>query len=219
MKIKHPINLHKALTFVFVLALMAIYNNYTIAAWIYLSLHGTYGILWLIKDRLYPDKQWESEISIPMGIFTFFLVGLYWVAPFLLISRGNQPSAPLIAAAVATTITGIFLVYGSDVQKYYTLKYQKGLITEGFFSRSRNPNYLGEILNYLGFAMLAQHWLPFVILGAFAAGVFIPNMLKKDESLSRYPEFAEYKKQSGLLLPNIFPSKPQQNNETASNKI
>lgn len=62
MKIKHPVNLHKGLTFVFVLALMAIYNNYTIAAWIYLSLHGTYGILWLIKDRLYPDKQWEREI-------------------------------------------------------------------------------------------------------------------------------------------------------------
>jgi protein-S-isoprenylcysteine O-methyltransferase Ste14 len=219
MKIKHPINLSKALTFGFVLALMTIYNNYTIAAWIYLSLHGTYGILWLIKGRLYPDKQWEREISVPTGIFAFFIVSLYWVAPFLLISRGVQPSAPLIAAAVATTITGVFLHYSSDAQKYYTLKYQKGLITEGFFSSSRNPNYLGEILIYSGFAMLAQHWLPFVILGAFTAGMFIPNMLKKDESLSRYPEFAEYKKQSGLLLPNIFPSKLQQNNETASNKI
>jgi hypothetical protein len=67
------------------------------------------------------------------------------------------------------------------------VKYRKGLITEGFFSRCRNPNYLGEILIYLGFALLAQHWLPFLVLGGFITGVFIPNMLKKDRSLSRYP--------------------------------
>jgi len=29
-------------------------------------------------------------------------------------------------------------------------------------------------------------------------------MLKKDKSLSRYPEFEEYKENSGLLLPKLF---------------
>lgn len=101
-------------------------------------------------------------------------------------------------------IFGVLLHYGSDAQKYFTLKYHKGLITEGFFSRSRNPNYLGEILTYSSFAMLSQHWLPFVILGGFAAFVFVPNMLKKDESLARYPEFAAYKQRSSLLLPKLF---------------
>ncbi|WP_342635683.1 hypothetical protein [Gloeothece verrucosa] len=59
MKAKHSINLHKGLTFVFILALMAIYQNYNLGAWVYLALHGTYGILWLLKDQLYPDKKWE----------------------------------------------------------------------------------------------------------------------------------------------------------------
>lgn len=204
MKIKHPINLHKLLTFAFILGLMAVYQNFTIAPWIYLALHGTYGILWLIKDRLYPDKQWSEEMSVINGVITFIFLGLYWVAPFILISNRVEPSAPLIAAAIATNIFGVFLHYGSDAQKYFTLKYQKGLITEGFFSRSRNPNYLGEILIYVGFAMLAQHWLPFVILGTVAATVFVPNMLKKDKSLARYPEFAAYKERSGLLLPKLF---------------
>lgn len=204
MKIKHPINLHKGVTFIYILVLMAIYDNYTIAPWIYLALHGTYGILWLIKDWLYPDQQWETKISIPMGIFTFVMLGSYWVAPFILISSKIQPSAPLIAAAVAINIVGIFLHYSSDAQKYYTLKYRKDLITEGFFLLSRNPNYLGEILIYSSFAMLAQHWLPFLILGGFVAGIFIPNMLKKDQSLSRYSEFDAYKQRSGLLLPNLL---------------
>ncbi len=55
--------------------------------------------------------------------------------------------------------------------------------------------------------MLAQHWLPFVILGFFTVLVFVPNMLKKDQSLSRYPEFVAYKERSGLLLPKLFISK------------
>ena len=207
MKIKHAINLHKFLTFAFILGLMAFYQNFTIAPWVYLALHGTYGILWLIKDSLYPDPKWEEDISIPMGIFTFIMLGLYWVAPYILVSGNVTPSAALICIAIATNLTGIMLHYGSDAQKYFTLKYNQGLITEGFFNRSRNPNYLGEILIYLGFAMLAQHWLPFLILGIFVALVFVPNMLKKDQSLSRYPEFAAYKERSGLLLPKLFISK------------
>ena len=207
MKIKHPINLHKFLTSAVVLAMMAIYQNFTIPAWIYLALHGSYGIMWLIKDSLYPDRQWESEIPLPMGITTFVLLGSYWVAPYLLISRSVQPSNLLMTIAIATNLFGVFLHYGSDAQKYFTLKYKKGLITEGFFSRSRNPNYLGEILIYLGFALLACHWIPFVILGLFAGLIFFPNMKKKDESLSRYPEFAAYKERSGLLLPKLLVNK------------
>ena len=205
MKIKHAINLHKGLTSIVVISLMAAYNNFTVAAFIYLALHGGYGILWLLKDRFYPDKQWEQDVPVATGIFTFFVVGLYWVAPFILISSGSQPSQIWIALAVFINLLGIFLHYGSDAQKYYTLKYKTGLITEGFFASSRNPNYLGEILIYVSFAILAQHWIPFLILGSFFAGVFVPNMLKKDKSLSRYPEFEAYKARSGLLLPKLFP--------------
>jgi len=191
MKAKHAINLHKALTFIVILGLMVAYQNFTTGSWVYLALHGTYGILWLFKDRIYPDKQWEQELSLGMGIFTFLLIGLYWVAPFILISSGTEPSPPLIAAAIAINLIGVFLHYSSDAQKYYTLKYRPGLVNEGFFARCRNTNYLGEILIYLGFALLVQHWLPFVILGFFTIAVFIPNMLKKAKSLSRYPEFEE----------------------------
>jgi len=206
MKAKHFINLHKGLSFPFILTLMLIYQNFNLGAWVYLALHGTYGLLWLLKSKIYPDKQWEQEISVGMGIFGFVLVSLYWVAPFILISSGSQPPLPLVAAAISLNILGVFLHYTSDAQKYYTLKYHSGLITEGFFARSRNTNYLGEVLIYGSFVMLVQHWLPFLILAAFIAGMFIPNMIKKDRSLGRYPEFADYKTRSGFLLPRLFVS-------------
>ncbi|MEG4343060.1 DUF1295 domain-containing protein [Microcoleus sp. A003_D6] len=206
MKSKHFINLHKALTFPFILTLMFVYQNFQVGAWVYLALHGTYGLLWLLKDQIYPDKQWEQEISVGTGILGFVSVSLYWIAPFILISSGSQPPLPLVAAAISINIIGVFLAYTGDAQKYYTLKYNSGLITEGFFARSRNTNYLGEILIYGSFAMLVQHWLPFLILAAFIAAIFITHMRKKDISLSRYPEFADYKTRSGLLLPRLFGS-------------
>lgn len=204
MKSKHAINLHKGLTGLVVVGLMWAYQNFSLGPWVYLSLHGTYGLMWLLKDRLYPDKQWEQEISIGQGIFIFGLTALYWVAPFLLISSGTMPSYPLVAAAISLNLLGVFLHYVSDAQKYFTLKYQPGLITEGFFARCRNTNYLGEIFIYFSFALLAQHWMAFFILAGFIGFFFIPNMRKKDQSLSRYPEFAHYKAHSGLLIPQLF---------------
>lgn len=207
-KVKHIVNLSKGTTALFIVSLMVLYQNFTIGPWVYLALHGSYGFLWLLKDRIYPDKQWEQEIPFGVAVFGFLVVSLYWLAPWLLISRGFVPPVPLIAAAIALNIFGVFFHYTSDAQKYFTLKYRPGLITEGFFTRCRNTNYLGEILIYGSFALLSGHWLPFVVFGGFVTLMFIPNMKKKDQSLSRYPEFAAYQARSGLLFPNFLSPKP-----------
>ncbi|MFN6180885.1 MAG: hypothetical protein ACK4ZH_09320 [Dolichospermum sp.] len=55
-----------------------------------------------------------------------------------------------------------------------------------------------------------------MIQGLFIAMIFVPNMLKKDKSLSRYPEFAEYKENSGLLFPKLFNSRISQEEETTA---
>ncbi|HNV28100.1 MAG TPA: DUF1295 domain-containing protein [Cyclobacteriaceae bacterium] len=203
MKLKYPINLHKGSTAIFVVGLMFYYQNFSIGPWVYLALDGSYGFLWLLKDRMFPDKQWEQLVSVPYGIFVFLVLGLYWIAPWLLISQLIEPSAAIIAAAVVLNMFGVMLHYGSDAQKYFTLKYKPGLITKGFFARCRNTNYLGELLIYSGFGLLTVSWIGFIGITAFFIGAFIPNMIKKDKSLSRYPDFENYKKQSGLLFPNL----------------
>jgi steroid 5-alpha reductase family enzyme len=204
MKIKQPINLHKGLTAGIVLGLMYYYDNFSIGAWVYLALHGSYGFLWLFKDRVYPDKKWEEQVSVPYGILVFFALGLYWIAPFILISQDKMPGEMIIAGAVALNMFGSVLHFGSDAQKYFTLIYKSGLITEGFFARCRNPNYLGELMIYVGFAMLSMSWMGYIGIALFFSFVFIPGMIKKDKSLARYPEFAAYKKRSGLLLPKML---------------
>jgi len=204
MKLKYAVNLHKGLTFIYVLALMFFYDNFTMGAWIYLALHGTYGFMWLLKDRLFPDRQWEKEVSKGFAVFAWCALGLYWIAPWLLISRGLQPAPAVAAAAIVMVVFGTMIHFASDAQKFFTLKYQPGLITEGFFFRCRNTNYLGELLIYCGFAIASVHPAGFAGIAMFFVAEFIPNMLKKEKSLSRYPEFAEYRKRSGFLFPKLF---------------
>ncbi|MEM9246303.1 MAG: steroid 5-alpha reductase, partial [Cyanobacteria bacterium P01_F01_bin.153] len=113
-KMKYPINLHKGLTLIVVLGMMFWYDNFTLGPWIYLALHGSYGFLWLLKDRVYPDKRWEEEIPITLAATAFLSLAAYWVAPFLLISSGNVPPSPLIAGAIACNSFGLVLHYAGD---------------------------------------------------------------------------------------------------------
>ena len=204
MKLKYAINLHKGTTAFFVIALMLFYSNFSVTAWVYLALHGSYGFMWLFKDRVFPDRQWEEKVSFPYAIVAFLALGLYWIAPVYIIYNHVSAPAWVIGAAVAINVLGTLLHFGSDAQKHYTLINKRGLITDGFFARCRNTNYLGELMIYCGFAMLTASWIGFVGISLFFVAVFIPNMLKKDKSLSRYPEFAEYKNRSGLFIPKLW---------------
>lgn len=205
MKIATFINVHKALVTPIVLGMMWYFNNWSTEAFIYLAIHGAYSILWLIKDSLFADKRFEERVHPLAGlIFIFAPLAGYYAAPYLLISRHVTLTPPLTALVLALYIFGIFLHYVSDAQKHYTLQHKKGLIEEGLFARTRNPNYLGEIMIYTAYAIMSMHWLPFLILSGWVFGFFVRNMLTKDKSLSRYPQFAEYKKKSGLLFPKIF---------------
>lgn len=205
MKTSSYINLHKIMVIPVVLGMMWFFNNWSTSAFIYLSIHGTYSLLWLIKHALYPDKRFDEPQPLWIGLLFIFLpLAGYYIAPYLLISRRIELPPYGIGIVVFVYILGIFLHYVSDAQKHYTLQNGKGLIQSGLFSKTRNPNYLGEIMIYLSYATLSWHWLPFLILGVWVFGFFVRNMLEKDRSLSRYPEFQQYKARTGLLLPRLF---------------
>jgi protein-S-isoprenylcysteine O-methyltransferase Ste14 len=206
MKQKYFIDSHKGLTFLFILALMAWFGQWqNPTAWVYLALHGTYGWLWVLKSRIFPDQQWETDRGLGYGLIIWGGLSLYWIAPFLITSRGTQAPAWLLGLSVSLYTLGIFLHYAADMQKSIELKYNPGhLITDGLMRRTRNINYFGELLIYLGFGLLALHWLPILIVFLFVAVVWAPNMLKKERSLARYPEFLDYKRESKFFIPFLF---------------
>lgn len=207
MKQKHFIDIHKGLTFVAILLMMAAFNQWqNTTAWIYLALHGTYGVLWVLKSGIFPDKRWEQKTSLGWGIFIAWGgLTLYWLPVFLLTWRGVQAPPWLLGLAVSMNIFGVFLHFTADMQKYIHLKLQPGtLITGGMLARVRNINYFGELLIYISFALLAMSWIAFIPIALFVTAYWLPGMLRKDKSLSRYPEFEAYKRNSKLFIPFLF---------------
>lgn len=208
-KMAWVINFQKGMTLFWVLGLMLYFGNYSAAAWTYFALHGSYGIIWLMKDRLFPDPNWEKKVRLGSAFNMWAMVlGPYWIAPFLLISDvlGPRPETPtwLLGMAGFIYAIGVVLMTGADAQKYFTLKVKRGLITDGFFKRIRHPNYLGEMMIYGSFALVVEHWLPWVILAWVWINLFSVNMLMKEASMSRYPEWAAYKARTGMLLPKLL---------------
>tara|TARA_B100000614_G_scaffold194081_1_gene175291 strand:+ start:12752 stop:13381 length:630 start_codon:yes stop_codon:yes gene_type:complete len=209
MKQKHFIDIHKGATFLYILFLLYFLSdslsNNNLNIYVYLSLHGTYGFLWILKSYIYPDRQWEQKCTIWYGLFIWFGLSLYWIAPYLIITQDIQSENWYIAICISMYIIGIFLHFTSDMQKYVQLKYNpNNLITNLMFSKIRNINYLGEFLIYLGFSLLSEHWLPIASLFLFVIVIWIPNMIKKDKSLSRYSDFKNYKNKTNSIFPFIW---------------
>jgi protein-S-isoprenylcysteine O-methyltransferase Ste14 len=198
------INLQKGGTLPFVLTLMWHFDCFTPTALTYAALHGSYGLCWLMKDSIFPDPNWEKKITLASAFNSWALVlGLYWIAPILIVTERIEAPVWMLLTSSVVYVVGVVLMMGSDAQKYFTLKVKKGLITSGFFSRVRHPNYLGEMLLYGSFALLAQHWAPWAVLAWVWIGVFIPNMIQKETSMSRHAGWAAYKERSGFLLPFV----------------
>lgn len=210
MQFNWVINFQKGMTLFWVLGLMLWFENTSPQAWIYLGLHGSYGIIWVLKDLIFPDPKWQTRITFGGAFIAILAVlGPYWVAPYLLISPALGPDYagvgwPILTTAIILYGLGLMLMLTADAQKFYTLQVRKGLITTGMFRIIRHPNYLGEMLIYGSFALVVGHWIPWLILTYVWSGYFSVNIAMKERSMSRYPEWADYKARSYYLIPYIF---------------
>jgi protein-S-isoprenylcysteine O-methyltransferase Ste14 len=201
------ITLHKSLTGLVVLGMIALFQQWeNPTAWVYLGLHASYGVLWGCKSALFPDANWERKVPWWYGVFVAWgSLTTYWVAPFLICWLGVRAPLWQLSGCIFLFVMGVFLHFSADMQKYTALKYRPGhLVTEGVWSLTRNPNYLGELFIYLALALLARHWLPVGILLLWVLVYWLPNMRKKDRSLARYPEFEAYRRRTRMFIPYLY---------------
>ena len=201
LKMAWVINFHKIFTLFIIAGMMVYLDNFSTQAWVYLGLHGIYGYCWLVKDFGFRDSGFEARVTWGGALMTYLLlVGWYWLFPYFFLTQEQPPSNALLFAAIALHTWGITWMIASDCQKFFQLKYNRGLMTNGMFRYTRNPNFFGEILIYLSYALLADHWSTWLVL-CYAVIYFYTRMLVKDGSISRYPEWKEYEALSSRLFP------------------
>jgi len=200
------INLQKTTTLFFCLFCMWRYDNWSTTAWVYTALHGSYGYCWMIKEAAFPNKALRDTLAPPMVIATALLVFWpgYWNICILALSNKEPASGGMLFASVFIYVIGLVCMMISDCQTHFCLKYNPGrLIAEGMSRYTRHPNYGGEVLLYSSFCLLARHWGAWLILFLGFSMVMFPLNLKKEQSLSRYPAWAQYKRQTYMYVPNL----------------
>lgn len=208
-KLAWVVNAQKGGMLPFLLLLAWWTENDSPAAWTYLALHGGYGIIWLMKDVAFPDPRWQVRVTIAGGLAAVAgVLGWYAFFGWLMFTRPT-PTYPLaepiwLALAILACVVGIAVMIAADAQKTFTLRARPGLITTGMFRFVRHPNYAGEMLVYTSFAMLVQHWLPWLVLAWVWGLVFLPSLVMKERSLSRHPDWPAYRARTRWLVPGLF---------------
>ncbi|MBW1881715.1 MAG: hypothetical protein JRJ84_25430, partial [Deltaproteobacteria bacterium] len=92
MRLRQVVNLHEGSVGPLVLALMLLGSDYSLAAWLYLALHGSYGLFWVAKDVAFGDPNWRAPCSVGSAVAVlFFPLGLYCLAPLIVFTdRGTM---------------------------------------------------------------------------------------------------------------------------------
>lgn len=201
------IDFTKSTMMMFCILLMVMTRNYSLRAVFYSAIHGTYGLIWFMKSQyFFPDPGFSEPISLGSQILTGVALGNYYLIPIATMF-GKYPydiERGRVFVVIVLFIMGSFLMVGADCQKYFTLQHKKGLISTGFFSKTRNPNYLGEMMIYYGFVLICnQTWVYVLITAQFCFLFFVRNA-NKELSLFKKEGAKSYFEQSNVLIPKIY---------------
>ena len=105
------------------------------------------------------------------------------------------------------SLFAVLLQGTADMQMHrFKKRGQKGFIRDGLWKYSRHPNYLGELLMWWGVGLAAVCIMPhrwYLLAGAVANTLlfFFVSIPMADKKQSRKEGFAEYKKETRMLLP------------------
>ena len=133
----------------------------------------------------------------------------YFIPAWQIMSRRapQDPSIERIVVCFWLYVFGIMFMVLTDAQKYLVLrerpKGKGGLITHCMVGWSRNMNYMGEMMLYASFGVLAQMWEIWYVFAYMWGIVFVLRMKNKDYSLSKKEGWTEYKNSTWLVIPKI----------------
>ena len=206
-QIVHIVNFQKAGSIVFLGSISLYLEAFEPIHLVYVALHGGYGIVWIIKFFVFRDKRFDIKVPVGTAVVLSTVLLLYWGIGVLCLTKkfeNNHFTAERIFWAILLNLIGSVIVFGSDIQKGTQLSLKKGLVSTGLFSRTRNPNYLGELLVYLAFGVLSADWRAYAFLIFVWSTLFIMFMVLKELSFMQKKGWIEYREKSLMFLPRLF---------------
>lgn len=168
--------------------------------WRYVALAQKHG-------SLYPFVNFSGIHLFP----TLLVFAGMW--PLFYLFEGPIETTWLFYLGMAVSLLGTTFEFFADNQlakfKRRPNPKPEELLDTGIWSRSRNPNYLGEILFwvglfFIGFSFGAPWYTGAGFVVMLFLFVFISIPLKEERMLKRRPGFTDYKKRVPMLLPKFW---------------
>ncbi len=201
------INTAKAVTIALLITLAIGFGVKDMRQVIYLCLHISYCLWWLLEQGIYPQRKqlFNKPISIMGFISILGFVGIFYTLPGYLAFTN-----PLPLSFIAVTIALPLYTFGSlinasaDVQKMTAKQASIGLVSDGIWRFSRNINYFGDLLRYLSFAVISGSLWAYLVPGAIAL-LYIQRLTQKEQTMGeKYPGYTAYQQSSTRLIPFIW---------------
>jgi protein-S-isoprenylcysteine O-methyltransferase Ste14 len=126
-------------------------------------------------------------------------IGLFqaWATP--------QGDWAVVIWVIAMTLSGIGTVIQSwaivDLGMAGTSGWNVGLVTTGSYRYCRHPQYFGQALGFVGFAILLGHGVGWAIGLAAVATLFYASYVEDRAMAARQGDFAAYKARTPFVLP------------------
>lgn len=80
------VNFFKGATAFYIVLLMWWYQNFSTGMYLYLGLHGSYGMAWLFKDLIFGDKSFARMATLGSLLGTSAVLTLYWMIGWFIAS-------------------------------------------------------------------------------------------------------------------------------------
>lgn len=206
-----------------ILAAFAVFEQMTMAKILILAAVGIWGIRltanWAYTFHGLNHQDWRyTMLHDTTGVFYPIInfIGIHMV-PTLVVYGTTLPAVYVIQSdaqgniwsivCFAVSLAAVILQGTADIQMHKFRKNKTSVfIRNGLWEYSRHPNYLGEILMWWGVAFSAVASLGFMwyyIAGAAANTLLFlcVSIPLADGRQSKKEGFAEYKKQTRMLLP------------------
>lgn len=202
------INVAKALTVVLLLALALIYGLESYRQVLYLGLHVSYCLWWLGEQWLFPQRRryifTEPVNAAGFAAIVLFVGGLYTLPGYLAFTNSQPISLAAVAVALPLYSFGSLINTSADVQKMTAKELGAGLVSDGIWRSVRHVNYLGDLMRYLSFSVVAGSLWAFGI-PALIALLYLQRISQKEQSMAaKYSDFEAYQQHSVRLIPWLW---------------
>lgn len=202
------INVAKVITILCLLAFTLIYGVHDLRQVIYLCLHITYCCWWLLEQWLFPQRR-EQIFTDKIGLITFLFILLFVGVVFALpgyLAFTNPTPIPYatVFLALPLYILGSLINTAADVQKMTAKSMGASLVNDGIWRGVRHINYLGDLMRYTSFSIVAGSLWAFLLPGMVFL-IYLQRMAQKEQTMAaKYPDFAAYQQSTARLLPWIW---------------